>query len=281
MENHDHGAADTDPAAWAELLDLDGEVLHGLVADVLGWVAGRAGDGPRRIIDLGSGTGTWALALAQRFPGAEVIAVDQSGPLLARLNEKAGELGVAGRVRTLEADLDTGWPDLDAVDLAWASASLHHLADPGRVLADVLGALRPGGLLAVVEMDSFPRFLPDDIGLGQPGLEARCQAAVRATAHHEMPHFGADWGPMLGQAGFDVEAERRFAVDLTPPLPALAGRYAQASLRRVRSGLDGRISADDAAVLDVLIDGDGPDGLLRRPDLSVRAARSAWLGRRP
>jgi SAM-dependent methyltransferase len=281
MENHSHPVADLDPAAMAELLDLDGEVLHGLVTDIVSWAGGlAAGRAPRRIVDLGTGTGTWALALAERFTESEVIAVDQSGPMLGRLTDKARALGVADRVRAIEADLDAGWPGPGAVDLVWASASLHHLADPVRLLAEVYGALRPGGLAVVVELDAFPRFLPDDVGLGQPGLEARCAAAARAVVDHELPHFGADWGPRLSQAWFAVEAERDFAVELTSPLPAAAGRYAQASLRRLRSGLDGRLSADDLAVLDVLTGSDGPDGLLRRGDLTVRAARSVWVGRR-
>ncbi len=52
------------------------------------------------------------------------------------------------------------------------------MSDPDRVLADVFATIRPGGLLVVAEMESFPRFLPDDIGFGHPGLEARCHAAA-------------------------------------------------------------------------------------------------------
>jgi hypothetical protein len=155
------------------------------------------------------------------------------------------------------------------------------MADPDRVLTDVFAAINPGGLLVVAEIDSFPRFLPDDIGLGRPGLEARCRAALGERLAAELPHLGSDWGPRLQQAGFTIEAERHFAIDLTPPLPAAAGRYAQASLRRLRSGLNGQMSADDLATLDILVDSDGPDSVLRREDLVVRAARTVWVARRP
>ena len=166
------------------------------------------------------------------------------------------------------------------MDLAWASSSLHHMADPGRVLAEVFGAIRPGGLLAVAELDSFPRFLPDDIGLGRPGLEARGHAVLAEAVASEVPHRGSDWGPRLTQAGFTIEAERTFAIDLEPPLPAAAGRYAQVSLRRMRPSLDGRMSDDDLAALDTLIDSDGPDSVLRRDDLTVRTTRTVWAARR-
>jgi ubiquinone/menaquinone biosynthesis C-methylase UbiE len=290
MENHHHHhdqhhpAAETDEAAMAELLDLDAEVLHSYLSEVTAWIHDLAADPPpRRILDLGSGTGTGTFALLQRFEGADAIALDISAQLLQHLRDKARVLGVADRVRTVQADLDAAWPAIDPVDLVWASSSLHHMADPDRVLTEAFAALHPGGLLAVIEMDSFPRFLPDGLGLGlgRPGLEARCHAALAERQADEVPQLGSDWGSRLPQAGFTIEAERPFAIDLTPPLPASTGRYAQASLRRIRSGLDGRMSADDLATLDTLIDSDGPDGVLQRDDLTVRTARTAWVARRP
>jgi SAM-dependent methyltransferase len=281
MANHHHqhaaDAPEEDAAAMTALLDLDAEVLHAYLSEVIGWVADLVAGPPRRILDLGAGTGTGALALAQRFAGAEVIAVDMSAPLLGRLADKARDLGVAGRVRILQADLDAGWPAIDPVDLVWASASLHHMADPERVLTDVFATLHPGGLLAVTELGSFPRFLPGDLGAG---LEARCHAALDGELAHELPHLGSDWAPRLRRAGFDVVGERDFAIDLTPPLPAAAGRYAQASLRRLRSGVDGQLDAGDLAALDALIDDDGPDGVLHRTDLTVRTTRTVYMAER-
>ena len=155
------------------------------------------------------------------------------------------------------------------------------MADPDHVLTQVFGGLRPGGLLAVLEMDSFPRFLPDDLGLGRPGLEARCHAALAEQRAAELPQLGSDWGLRLSRAGFTVEAERSFVIDLAPPLPAATGRYAQACLRRIRPGLDSRLSVGDLATVDTLIGSDGPDGVRQRDDLTVRAARTGWLARRP
>jgi SAM-dependent methyltransferase len=287
MDHHHrhHGqhqpAAETDEVALAELLDLDAEVLQPYLSEVTAWIHQLAADpAPRRILDLGSGTGTGTFALLRRFEGADAIALDVSAQLLGHLKDRARVLGVADRVRTVQADLDAAWPAIDPVDLVWASSSLHHMADPDRVLTEVFAVLHPGGLLAVIEMDSFPRFLPDELGLGRPGLEARCHAALAEERATGLPHLGSDWGSRLSQAGFTIEAERPFAIDLTPPLPASAGRYAQASLRRIRSSLDGRVSADDLATLDTLIDSDGPHSVLRRDDLTVRTARTVWMTRR-
>ncbi len=260
----------------AELLDLDAEVLHDYLSGVTAWIEELAADEPpNRILDLGAGTGTGTFALLDRFDGATAVALDASSQLLDHLTARARDLGVADRVTTIEADLDDGWPAIDPVDLVWASASLHHMAEPDRVLTEVFGALRPGGLLVVVELDSFPRFLPEDVGIGRPGLEARGHAALGERREVDLPHLGSDWGPRISRAGFTVQAERSFTIELTSPLPAATGRYAQASLRRMRDFLD----ADDLGTLDTLLDSDGPDGLLQREDLSVRAARTIWVAR--
>ena len=68
---------------------------------------------------------------------------------------------------------------------------------------------------------------------------------------------------------------------MSAPLPAAAGRFAQAYLRRARSHLDGVLTADDLATLDVLIADDGPGSVVRRPDLAIRGARTLWTATRP
>jgi ubiquinone/menaquinone biosynthesis C-methylase UbiE len=278
--HHDH-AQEPDWAAMAELLDLDAEVMHSYQSEMLDWVGELAEPPVARILDLGAGTGAGALELARRFPQAEVIAVDGSADLLARCLASARERGVAARIRPVHADLDAGWPVSSGVDLAWASRSLHHLAAPDSALASLFATIRSGGTLAVAEIESFPRFLPDDIGIGRPGLEERCHAALAEQQAHELPHLGADWSALIRQAGFTVEAERTFNIDLRQPLPAAAGRYARASLQRIRPPLTGRLDADDLEALDALIDSDGPASVLRRGDLSIRAARTVLVSRRP
>jgi SAM-dependent methyltransferase len=282
------GHSEADEAGLAEVLDLDAEVLHSYLAEVTGLLAElTAAAPPQRLLDLGSGTGTGTLALLRQFKGADVTAVDLSASMLRRVTDKVGAAGIAAdRVRTVRADLDEAWPeDLGPVDLVWASASLHHLADPDRALAELLAALESGGLLAVAEMDAspFPRFLSEEVeaALGRPGLEERLHAAVADQHASDVPYLGDDWGARLAAAGFAVEAERRFDIRLTAPLPAATGRYAQASLRRLRDHLQDRLSTEDLTALATLLDGDGPESILRRDDLTVVAVRTLWVARKP
>ncbi|MCX4681036.1 class I SAM-dependent methyltransferase [Streptomyces sp. NBC_01433] len=271
--HQNHTGADADTVAMAEMLELDAEVLGTYLSELTAWLDELTDREPRRIVDLGSGTGTGAIALARRFARADVTAVDLSPQMLHRLTKKASALGLADRVIGVQADLNDGWPTLDTCDLVWAAASLHHMADPDHVLAGAFDALRPGGLLALTEMDFFPRFLPDDIGVGSPGLEARIHAALS-------PGPAVDWTDHLARTGFALEARRPFTIDLPAPLPTAAARYAQVCLRKLRSHLDEQLPAEDLAALDAVLDSEGPHSVLRREDLTVRTTRTTWAARR-
>ncbi|MFG2588513.1 class I SAM-dependent methyltransferase [Streptomyces sp. NPDC048438] len=278
---HGHGQADTgQDDALAVVLDLDAEIFAPYLTAVTSRVAELAGEGVGHVVDLGSGTGTGTFALLERFPHALVTAVDSSPVMLARLVGAARVKGLGDRVRTLETDAGAGLAGITDADLVWASASLHHVDDPAAALDGVRAALRPGGLVAVAELDGMPRFLPDDAVAGRPGLEARCREALDGLHAEQMPHLGADWGAMLAEAGLLVEDERTERLELRAPLPAGVGRYAHVVLDRIRGALDGRADPADLAALGTLVDG-GPADVRHRDDLVVRSTRRLWVARRP
>ncbi|MBK1785961.1 class I SAM-dependent methyltransferase [Prauserella cavernicola] len=259
----------------ADLLDLDAALLRGYLDEVTAWLESHLPGEPSAIADLGAGTGTGSVALARRFPSAHVSALDRSELMLDRVATAVREHGVAERVSTVRADLDDGLPALGTVELAWASSSLHEVADPGRLLRDVHTALAPGGVLVVVEMDGIPRFLPDDLGLGTPGLERRCHEAVARAGWNAHP----DWRSHLERAGFEVTGQRRFEL---APDPAAEGtvRYAHGYLSRIHRALESELDTDDLGVLDRLLSADDPESLAHRTDLEPRTSRTAWVARR-
>lgn len=292
---HGHGTSITDDeeslGELAGQLDLDAAVLAPYLADVLDAVRDAVADVPvRAVLDLGAGTGTGTAGLAARFPDATVHAVDRWETMLARVRDRAAAAGIDGRVRTVRADVGTAWPTLEgtgtgtdgalegALDVVWASLVLHEVGEPQRVLRDAHAALRPGGVLAVVEMDGLPRFLPADRGTGRPDLEERCHTALRSGEHGVRSDHGIDWTPALRAAGFTEVDERRFALRAQPgsDLP----RHARGYLQLVRPTVAGRLAPDDLAALDALLDEDGPASVLRRTDLELRGARTVWLARR-
>jgi release factor glutamine methyltransferase len=60
------------------------------------------------VLDVGTGTGAIALAIADEHPGARVTAIDASADALALAEENRSLVGIDGRVRLLEHDLTEG-----------------------------------------------------------------------------------------------------------------------------------------------------------------------------
>jgi SAM-dependent methyltransferase len=100
------------------------------------------------VLIAGCGTGQHAIETAQRYTGADVLAVDLSAVSLGYAARKAREIGL-GNVRYAVADilaLDTLGLSFDFIG---ASGVLHHLADPFAAWRRLLSVLRPGGVMNV------------------------------------------------------------------------------------------------------------------------------------
>ncbi|MDG4828760.1 class I SAM-dependent methyltransferase [Solwaraspora sp. WMMD1047] len=107
---------------------------------------------PGAALDLGCGAGGDAVWLARR--GWHVTAVDISTTAVERLRERARELGVEDLVTAERHDLASSFP-AGRFDLV--SAQYFHTPFPllrGRILSAAAAALRPGGLLLVVDHGS-------------------------------------------------------------------------------------------------------------------------------
>ncbi len=260
----------------SSVLDLDAEVLRSYLDEVTAWIAQQAGDRPvRHILDLGTGTGAGAFALLRRFPAATVTAVDADPAMLHRLAGRARELGLHDRVRPVAADLDDAWPDVEQADLVWASASLHHLAEPVRVLESVRATLAPGGVLAVMELSGMPWFLPESADPAERALEARTQELQAQARAEHLPHMGANWRHLLEKAGFTV-TERVLDIAVDAPLPPAGVEYAAAVFGRVGEQLGDRLTSDERQALERLL-----AGLRQRDDLVIRTTRTALIGSQP
>lgn len=104
-----------------------------------------------RILDLGTGTGVLARAIARRFPDATVTAIDFSRGMLAVARTLADEEGhLDGRLRWVEADAaDLPLPQ-GSVDAAVSSFVLQLVPRRPPVYREVQRVLRPGGLFTFV-----------------------------------------------------------------------------------------------------------------------------------
>ena len=100
---------------------------------------------PRRIIDIGSGSGNSVIPLADRFPHAEIVATDISPQLLAILRDFLHRRPDAGRFGLVCVDAMQARYLPGIADLAVGAAILHHILEPERVIAACFHALAPGG----------------------------------------------------------------------------------------------------------------------------------------
>lgn len=101
-------------------------------------------DAPETCYDLGCGGGEIAIAMTQRWPGANVVGLDASSEMLAKGRAAPGGDNVAW----LEADIDTWAPDAPA-DVIYSNAALHWLGGHADLFPRLMGFLKPGGVLAV------------------------------------------------------------------------------------------------------------------------------------
>ncbi|WP_106192517.1 class I SAM-dependent methyltransferase [Umezawaea tangerina] len=102
---------------------------------------------PARVVDLGCGTGSVALLLAQA--GYDVHGVDLSGRMVAAARAKLAGAGLAVGVRQGDAASPPFAPA--SFDVAFARHVLWALPRPGAALARWAGLLRPGDRLVLVE----------------------------------------------------------------------------------------------------------------------------------
>jgi malonyl-CoA O-methyltransferase len=144
---------------------------------------------PARILDAGCGPAPQADALARRYPGARLVALDFSLPMLARAR---GARGWLARLRgrgplAVCAALERLPLAAASVELAWSNMALHWAADLQAALAELSRVLAPGGLLM------FSTLGPDTL------------KELRAAAGEARVHRFADMhdlGDALVAAGF-------------------------------------------------------------------------------
>lgn len=181
-----------------------------------------AESGPRDVLDVGGGTGGFAVPLAEL--GHRVVVVDPSPDALASLERRAAESGLpVGSLRAVQGDL-AGLLDIvepASVDLVLCHGVLEMTDDPAAGIHAASDVLRPGGVVSLVAANRTAAVVAR--ALGGHFAEAR-----RALTDPQ-GRFGAldpmtsrfserELADLLGVAGFVVESVHgvRVFTDLVP-----------------------------------------------------------------
>ena len=141
-----------DPAragAWSHtdpvLLEAQGTasaVVARLIADA------GLGTANARILDVGTGVGGLAVALATRFPGSTVVGIDPWEPALALARERVAAAGLDARVTLLPTTVQE-LDDADGFDLVWLPSFFIPESVLDDAIARIYAVMRAGSTLVV------------------------------------------------------------------------------------------------------------------------------------
>jgi len=104
--------------------------------------------GHEQVLDVATGTGSAALALARRLPLGRVTAIDFSAGMLARAAAKAEAHGV-GNVRFMEMDMQSMVLPSADFDAATCAFGIFFVEDMTAQLRHISDQVRPGGSVAI------------------------------------------------------------------------------------------------------------------------------------
>lgn len=203
------------------------------------------GAGPLRVLDVGGGTGGFAVPLAQR--GHTVTVVDPSPDALALLARRAHAAGVAGTVSGVQGDGDrlTDVIAADSADLVLCHHVLEFVDEPASAAAALATCLRSGGWLSLLVANQAAAVLSRAVG-GRPEEALALLEGKSDGTRHRRFEIDALHGVLTG-VGLSVQSWHgvRVIADLLPAMEA--GTEQSAVVRQLETVLSRRSPYRDMA----------------------------------
>ena len=111
---------------------------------------------PGRILDVATGTGDLAIAMARRIRDVQVLGVDLSEQMLAVARRKIEARGLDGRIVLDRGDAERLAVADASVDVATVAFGVRNFGDLGAGLRELARTIKPGGKVVILEF-STPR----------------------------------------------------------------------------------------------------------------------------
>jgi SAM-dependent methyltransferase len=175
--------------------------------------------GAERILDIGTGTGDWAIAVAERSPDAEIIATD----ITSAFQPATGPPNVFFELD----DAQEEWSYAEPFDFIHMRAMSGAFSDWDRIYAEVVKHLKPGGYFEIVDCGA--------LRLKEGSSESYVSiynGALQSAAEKSGRPLGLDHlkKPVLQKAGLSVVKSKIFEVPLgawpNDPQQKVAGKMA-------------------------------------------------------
>jgi trans-aconitate 2-methyltransferase len=173
-------------------------------------------EAPASVVDLGCGTGSLTRTLADRWPRARVVGVDNSADML----KKAEPVAIPGRLDFVQADLND-WSPTTPLDLIVSNAAFHWMPDHEPLFARLAKTIAPGGMMAVQMPHRFQT--PSQHAVEQTSADPRWATLLAGVGLNQESVKPVEWYVrVLYKLGFTVNAwETTYVHVLTGDDPVL------------------------------------------------------------
>ena len=166
--------------------------------------------GTETVMDYGTGTGLIALQVRPRVK--RVLAVDSAEKMLAVLSQKITDAGVTG-IEPWRGDITEKTGDLPRFDIIVSSMTLHHVPDTALAARVFFSLLRPGGKIAIADLDAENGEFHEKPGIAEhDGFDRNVLAEIFAGAGFSEIQF--DEAATIMKRSSRTNNPRRFSIFL-------------------------------------------------------------------
>jgi ubiquinone/menaquinone biosynthesis C-methylase UbiE len=236
-----------------------------------------------QVLDMGCGDGTYSRLLVDAVsPGGRVIAVDISRPYLDVARKYLRKHPHAPSIRFVQGNIRKLPFSTGTLDAVWCAQSFYTFEDPLKALAELTRVTRRGGIVAVLENDSFHQVLlpwPVEIELALCLAEYKSLQARQARPRKY--YIGRNLRDLFVKAGLKPQRKKLYAWHREVPLGPHETRFLKLYLsdlwKRTHRYLESSIykQAED------YFNPSSKDYLLRRPQLTLTCLDHLVWGKKP
>lgn len=219
------------------------------------------------VLDAACGDGFYSELFAERLAArGRLVALDVSLPFLAAAQRRPALRAGSCTVEFWQGDVASLESVAEPFDLVWCAQSLYSLPDPLSALEHLAKALRPGGVLAVLENDTLHQILlpwPSRLEIALRAAEYRYLSEetgkpAKYYIGRRLPHAFAAVG--LQPAGFKTQM-----IDRQGPVDDDLRQFLHAYLENLEQRVRGYLSNALVDQLRALIDPESSEYLLNDP----------------